>query len=239
MLTIMVKSPPADLRVLAGDRPIERSAWGIAFPVAPGSLVVRGVTSERTEQRQDLVAQAGGALVATLDYAPAAQAEEILPSPFPTERSDSDTQPPAASALSESTPDIPRQPHLSGARPDRTWAYVSLGVGAAGFATFAVFGLLNETTYNDLKQSCLNAHCPPQRIDDVERGRREQVIANVALGVSAVATTLGLVLFASAGNEARRTDDVALGRAPGRPRALVQLTDVGVGPNSLTLKGAF
>jgi hypothetical protein len=239
LLTIIVKSPPQDLRVLAGAHPVERSAWGSAFPVAPGALVVRAVTTEKGEQRQDLVAQAGGALVATFDFAPAAQAEEILPSPFPAEPSDPGAHPPAPSVSGESPPDIPRQLRTSGTRPDRTWAYVSLGVGAAGFATFAVFGLLNETTYNDLKQSCINAHCPSQRVDDVERGQRQQVIANVALGVSAVATTIGLVLFASGSSDLRRADDVASGRAPGTPPAVVRITDVGVGPNSLTLKGAF
>ena len=220
MLTIMVKSPPADLRVLAGDRPIERSAWGMAFPVAP-RLAGRARRYERTERATSRSGgPGGGALVATLDYGPAAQAEEILPSPFPTEHSDSERNPPRRRHWANQHLTFRGSRASPARRPDRTWAYVSLGVGAAGFATFAVFGLLNETTYNDLKQSCINAHCSPQRIDDVERGQREQVIANVALGVSAVATTLGLVLFASAGNEAAPHGRRRLGASPGSTAGL-------------------
>jgi hypothetical protein len=77
----------------------------------------------------------------------------------------------------------------------RTAAYVSGGVGVAGLATFAVFGLLSQSTHGDLERGCGAGPCPPERADDVSAGRTQQTVANVGLAVGAVGLAAGVTLF--------------------------------------------
>jgi len=77
----------------------------------------------------------------------------------------------------------------------RTWAWIAGGVGVAGFATFAVFGLMNKSQFNELKDDCPGGNCPPGRSDDIDAGRRYQTLANVGLVVGSVGIATGVTLF--------------------------------------------
>jgi hypothetical protein len=77
----------------------------------------------------------------------------------------------------------------------RTWAYVAGGAGAAGLLTFGVFGLLSNSSYSSLEDDCPNGRCPPGRNDEIDSGRRYQLIANVGLGVGIVGVAAGTTLF--------------------------------------------
>ena len=63
----------------------------------------------------------------------------------------------------------------------RTAAYVAGSVGVVGLATFAVFGALEKSTYNDLQSACQGGPCPPEKASDISTGRSRQTIANVGL----------------------------------------------------------
>jgi len=221
IITVQVKNPPDDLRIVIGGRPIEREQWGKPVPVTSGALVALAIATGRSEQRQELAAVPGGELTVSFDFSTPPRDVAGVPSPLPDKKS------------ADGVPDIPRQPaRPRGPAPDRTWGYVSLGVGAAGFVTFAVFGAINQSTFNDLQSSCSNGHCPIDRTDDVDKGRRAQVIANVGLAVGVVGGTLGFILLTTAGGT-DKPDELA------RRPAGVAVTDVSVGLRSLQMRGVF
>ena len=97
--------------------------------------------------------------------------------------------------------------------------------------TFIVFGALNESTFHDLEMSCPQNRCSPNMSDDIKKGRTQQAIANVGLGVAVVAGGVAGVLFATAAEREHRLNSAALNR----PR----VTSVGLGPDGVAVQGAF
>src|SRR6185503_7446628 len=99
----------------------------------------------------------------------------------------------------------------------RTLGIVAGGVGIAGFATFAVFGLLNNGKYDDLKNGCPNGVCPRSLSEEAEAGRTYQTIANVGLGVGIVGVVSSVLLFVTAPSHSkertavRKWPEVAVG----------------------------
>jgi hypothetical protein len=77
----------------------------------------------------------------------------------------------------------------------RTAAYVAGGVGLVGLTTFAIFGALEKSSYNDLQDACHGGPCPPEKADDISTGRSRQTIANVGLVAGLVGAAAGAVLF--------------------------------------------
>jgi hypothetical protein len=232
MVTIFVKDPPDDLRVLVADKPIDKEHWGRPVPVLPGALVARATAAGRPEQHQDLAAVPGGDLVVTFDFGATSAASSSSPlaarGPAMTAPVDSGPFPPG-----NGIPDIPRQPSLPPPPPrDRTLAFVSFGVGAAGLVTFVVFGAINQSTFNSLHEQCPSGRCAPALSADVDKGRRAQTIANVGFGVALVGATVGSILLVTGANESK-TEEVA--RRPGKP----VLTDLSIGPHAVEVGGVF
>jgi hypothetical protein len=231
MLTIFVKEPPDDLRVLLGDKPIEKERWGRPVPVLPGALVARATAAGRAEQRQELAAVPGGDLVVTFDFAAAAGTSSppiAARGPADTSLVDSGPFPPG-----NGIPDIPRQPARPPPPPrDRTLAYVSFGVGAAGLGTFIVFGAINQSTFNSLHDKCPSGRCTPDLASEVDKGRRAQTIANVGFGVALVGATVGSILLVTGANETK-TEEVA------RRSVKPALTDLSIGPHAVEVRGVF
>jgi hypothetical protein len=231
MVTIFVKDPPDDLRVLVADKSIDKERWGRPVPVLPGALVARATAAGHPEQRQELAAVPGGDLVVTFDFgatsasgsSPWASRGPAAPAPI-----DSSPFPPG-----NGIPDIPRQPSLPPPPPrDRTLAFVSFGVGAAGLVTFVIFGAINQSTFNSLHDQCPSGRCPPALSSDVDKGRRAQTIANVGFGVALVGATVGSILLVTGANEPK-SEEVA--RRPGKP----VLTDLSIGPHAVEVRGVF
>jgi hypothetical protein len=230
MVIVRVRNPPDDLHVVVGDKPIERTDWGKPVPVLAGALVALGVAGGRPDQRKDLSGFPGDELVVSFDYS-AAPTAPIEPSPPPKKAEDE--LKPTRFAPSDAVPDIPRQPPPPRPLPsDRTWAYVALGAGGAGLVTFFAFGALNQSVYNDLQASCPNMHCPGNQQDNVDKGRRYQVLANVGLGLAVVGASVGAILLTSEDNGPPPVD------AARRPQRF-GVTDVAIGPGSLQVRGSF
>jgi hypothetical protein len=74
-------------------------------------------------------------------------------------------------------------------------AYIAGGVGVIGFATFAIFGEMAQSTYNDLQNACGGGPCPPSKSDEISSGKSKQLIANVGLAVGIVGVAAGATLF--------------------------------------------
>jgi hypothetical protein len=109
----------------------------------------------------------------------------------------------------------------------RTLALVVGGIGVAGFATFAIFGILDNGKYNDVKDACPTGVCSRALSDDAETGRTYQTIANVGLGVGIAGVVSSVVLFATAPSHTR--EQVASTTTP----------TVALGLGSVSVKGRF
>jgi len=120
-----------------------------------------------------------------------------------------------------------RTVHTSSGIDQRTLAYVAGGVGVAGFATFAIFGVLNNKKYDDLEAQCPGGVCPPSASSDAETGRTYQTLANVGLGVGIVGLATGAVLFLTAPSPKTET------------ASLKPTTRLAVGPASVSFQGKF
>jgi hypothetical protein len=80
--------------------------------------------------------------------------------------------------------------------PDRMMmAYIAGGVGAAGLITFAIFGGLALSQYDDLDEQCPNKQCPTDLSGDADTGQTYQTVANVGLIIGLVGVAAGAGLF--------------------------------------------
>jgi len=237
LITVQVNEPPQDLRVTLGNQIVERAHWGEPVPVLSGTVVARATASGRPEQQQDLLAMPGSELAVSFDFSAPVPPPEAGPSvavapqlpPAPETR-----RPP-----SDAIPDIPPAPPRKPAPPpDRTWAYVSFGAGAAGLATFVAFGAMNQSIYNSIEAKCPGGHCSPGLASDVDKGRRAQTIANIGFGVALVGATVGCILLVNGAPTDTRGEEVAHRRPPNRWQG-VAVTDVSIGPQAVQVGGEF
>jgi hypothetical protein len=221
LVRVYVKNPPDDLRVVLGSTHLDRSEWETPVPVLSGVLVARATTKAAPDKTEDLVAAAGGEVYVTFDYTTA---------PNPKVEAAAADQPTTQGSI----PDIAHQPLGPEPAADRTLAYVALGVAGAGLLTFAVLGTVNQSTFDDLQAACPAHHCPADLADEIRRGRTEQTIANVSLGVGIASGALATILFAISAVPERRSVG-AVTRAPKR----LGVTDVMLGRSGVALWGAF
>ena len=110
----------------------------------------------------------------------------------------------------------------------RPLAFAAGGIAVAGLATFIVAGAMANGTHSDLEKACGNGPCPPGHEGDISSGRTQQTLANVGLGVFAVAAAAGVTLFVLG------TPKKSTATLPAPPSA--RLT---AGPSFVTLQGAF
>jgi hypothetical protein len=159
--------------VKVGERDVDQAAMRDAIPVTPGTVTVVVSNGGAEVARQSVTLAAADRKTVVLD----AQAK-AAPAPAPEVH-----EPPPAIVVDTSPGGL------------RTAAYIAGGVGVAGLATFAIFGSLEKSSYNELNDACHAGPCPPERADDVATGRSRQTIANVGLGVGIAGLAAGVVLF--------------------------------------------
>jgi hypothetical protein len=182
-------------------RDYDAGDFGAAIPVVAGEVSIGWIVNGKLGEQRSIAVAAG----ATVRVAP--------PPSAPAERA---SKVPARSKV-RVTPRA--EPEPASLRP---YAFVAAGVGAAGLVTFTVFALKSRSTYASLKDACPDGACPPDRLDDIDAGRRDQTIANIglAIGVAGVGAGVALYLVSPTTGES--------GHVSAR-----------VGPASVSLEGAF
>ncbi|MGK4007300.1 tetratricopeptide repeat protein [Sorangium sp. So ce1036] len=177
LVNVTVVHPELATSLTIAGREIPRARWGKPFPVKPGKvqIVLRTRTSSGVH---GVELSTGEAKTLSLDAetnAPIADAGASAP--LPGEGGD---------ALA---PEVPgERAHL------RPYAYAAGGVGVAGLAMFTVAGLMANSTYSDLAESC-GGPCPPDRQDDVDAGKTQKTVANVGFAIGALGLVAGTTLF--------------------------------------------
>lgn len=91
----------------------------------------------------------------------------------------------------------PPPPPPEGA-PNRTVAYVLLGVGVVGVGVGSVFGLTALSKKNDLAKACPDNHCRTTQQGDLDSAKTSGTISTIAFGVGGAALIVGGILFFTA-----------------------------------------
>jgi len=171
-VTVRVTGAQEGVTVTIGDQSIDAATIGAPVPADPATLVVTAKASDGSSAR------------ATVEL-------NLVP---PSK----DEPPPAPPPAPEEPPKVVVDTSGKG-MPLRTWAYVAGGVGVLGVATFAVFGSMANSKYDELKNACPGGPCGPGHEDAISAGKTDQLIANIGLGVGIVGLGVGTALFLMGG----------------------------------------
>jgi hypothetical protein len=196
-VSLTIENPTDDTKITVGGEEIRRAAWSEPAPVLAGSTDVIVETSGHAAVKRTVTLAAGQKTALTID----AQSGEPEGAAPPVE--------------SEAPPPPPPPVETPGPSPLRTWAYVAGGVGVVGVATFAVFGAMAHSTYDDLNTACKGGPCPPSKADEISSGKTKQTIANVGLAVGVAGVATGVTLFVLSMPKSAAAANAALVVGPG------------------------
>ena len=163
-------------------------------PVDPGTYAVTARAPHKKEWRGELVVPEKS--TAAVTFSVPALADEA-PTPPP---------PQAVTAAPPPTPEV------SGGEGGGNWrmpaALVAGGVGLAGLAVGAVFGLRTLSKEKDADAECEGRYCSPKGLDLHDQSRQASTVSTVGFAVGAVGLGLGTYFLLSSG-----------GKAPAAPKA--------------------
>jgi hypothetical protein len=172
-VSLTIENPSDETRVTVGGEEIRRAAWTEPAPVLAGTTAIVVTTPDHADVTRSVTLAAGASTSLTIDAQSGA------------------TEAPAVTTTVEPPPVVSPGTRV----PLRTWAYVAGGVGAAGIATFALFGAMAHADYGDLQTACGAGPCPSSKAGEVSSGKTKQTLANVGLAVGIVGVAAGSTLF--------------------------------------------
>lgn len=172
-VTLTIQNPTDDTKVTIDGEELRRAAWTEPAPVTPETSQIV-VTTPGHEPVTKTVSVAAGQRQDLVIDATSGAATDSAPEPA--------SPPPTAAEPSSGV-------------PLRTWAYVAGGVGVAGLATFAIAGLMAQSTYNDLNGACAGGPCPSSKSDEISSGKTQETVANVGLVIGVLGVAAGVTLF--------------------------------------------
>ena len=97
----------------------------------------------------------------------------------------------------------------------QTIGVIVLGSGAVAGIGALITGLMASSIHADLEAGCdSTGGCPPDRVDDIQRGETTALVSTVLLGVALAAGATGLVLLLMGGRDDDESNDVARASTP-------------------------
>jgi hypothetical protein len=213
LVTVNVTNDAPDAKLLIGGKEIPRERWGKPHPVAAGDAEVVLETPGKPPVKEALTLKAGDKRDVPLDANPSVTA--------PPGGGTGDT-----GGGTGDTGGGTGDTGGGGMTKLRPFAFVAAGVGVAGLATFAIAGIMSNSTYSDLEATC-KGPCPPELAGDVSSGKTQQTIANIGLVVGAVGVAAAVPLFILSSGK-KKADD-----APPAEAGFV------IGPGYLGVRGRF
>lgn len=199
---ISVKAPPdANVTVTIDNATLPSANVGEDRALDPGPHLAEASAPGYVKASVPFTLREGGseAVTLTLTVDPNAR---VATAPPPTSP---ETKPPAVV-----------EPRVVEGAPNRTAAYVVLGVGVVGVGLGSVFGLSALSQKNDLAKACPNNSCTTKQQSDLDAAKRAGTISTVAFGVGAAALVVGGVLFFTAPRS--QTTAAAPAKASSPPR---------------------
>jgi hypothetical protein len=184
-VTVPPESDVPGLEVRLDRATIDRAAWGTAIPVDGGKHHLAAEASGRTAWETELDVQTeGDSRTVPIPALAPIVAPPVQPPPPPPSVA---TPPSVAPTLTVETPPA------RGSSSVATVGLVTAGVGVAGIATGAVFGLLTSAAINRQKSDCAS----PTSCGDHDQALRDHSTAVTDGSISTVAFAAGGVLLVS------------------------------------------
>lgn len=184
-LTVRVDPANANPQITVAGAPIPAALIGIERPTDPGTHEVAVSAPGYLEQKTSVTLAEGGSQEISVKL-------EKDPSAAVT------TPPPVASQpVVTAAPVGP--PSDSSPKKNNTLAYVSLGVGGAGFLVGGITGFLALGKKSDLK-GCVDTKCPSSQADTLDGARSMATVSTVGFAVGFVGVGVGVVLLLTGNN---------------------------------------
>jgi hypothetical protein len=200
-VVIAIADPPSGLTVTLNGAPFPADKLGVPLATAPGEGVIVARAPGKKDVETRVALRAGESKTVALSL---------------------------HDVVIETTPIAPA-PSAATARTGggvRFGGYVVVGVGAAGFATFAIAGIVSNNKFAALKQDCADGSCPT-RPSQIQSGKTFDTIADVGLGVGIAGVVAGSAMIAFGGPKEAAPSRSAWSLTPGP------------GPLGLGLRGVF
>ena len=213
-VTIELSHAPSGTHVTIDGRDVTGELGG-PIRVAPGPVVVVGTTSSGVEKSQKLSIRAGQTANVELSFTWSGRSDEALAN-APDEGGEQPSQP---------EPEPTHKRSKGGKSNAPIW--VAGGATVAGAAVFGIFGVLANGKFKELKDGCVDKHCPDYLENNKDEGQMFQTVANVGLVVGVVGLGTAITLFALGG-----PSDAA-------PYEQSSLPKLKVGLGSVELSGSF
>jgi hypothetical protein len=131
---------------------------------------------------------------------------------------------PAPESSASATAGAPDAKPRAADSPNRTLAYVVLGLGVAGVGVGSVLGLTALSKKSDLSKACPNSTCHTSQQGDLDSARTSGTISTIAFAAGGAALIVGGVLFFTA-------------PSPAPPAAFVARPYIGI--SSAGVSGSF
>jgi tetratricopeptide (TPR) repeat protein len=203
-LTLTIPDAPPGASVRVNQRPVPVAALGIAIPVMPGpvTITIEAAGFEPEERHTEVAAGREATVGVVLRRRAAAEGYTEV------------------GALAR--PTVPTRPTPPPSRgPRRSLGLIGVGVGAAGFISFAAFYALASGRFDDIGARCGAGGCATVTQSEIDEGRTFQLLTNISLGVGLAGAAAAVTLF-------------AIGRSSEPPPVTVS-----VGPRSIGVGGSF
>ncbi len=223
-VVVMVKDPAPEQELTLDGAVLRQPAWGTRVPLDPGAHVLKANATGRIGHGVSFTVRAEQTLnveVPRLEPQPIPSAKASEPDPLRTAKS------------RRSRPISPPPGTREKASPLRPWAFLSLGIGAAGISTGAITGVAALQKQSRLDDNCAGpAQCPEQQRGNLDAMNRYAEISTAAfaIGVSAAAIGAFLLIVDDRGPPSTSRDKASFSILPAR---------VSLGARSAVLTGSF
>lgn len=178
ILTVYVRAEPDVALLHVNGQRVPASDWHSALPVRPGIVRLTLETAPGVIERRELELSAGQ------------RSSVVIGTP------DAVTTAPPEVAPAEEPEVVEPEQAPRGSPGLRIAGYVAGGTSALSFVAFGVMGALSSANFAKLEARCPDHNqCDPSLEALAERGRTQQTLANVALGVGIATLATGVVLF--------------------------------------------
>lgn len=208
IVRLRISALHGDESLLLNGRSLPLETWSEPIVLTPGSVRVELTRPGKEPRVQQLELAAGSSVTLELAAPDNLRLAALRPRPF------NEPSPLSAAKLAP-TPDVSHDDNAL-----HTVSVALVGVGAAGLATFGIFGTMSRTQYSKLRSACPDATvCNDSNRVFATRGQTYQTVANVALSAGAAVLATGVVLW--------------LVTLPG------EHTTLALAPGALQLRGSF
>jgi len=217
-LNISVKGGGEDVVVTVDGQVVPALLLEHDRPTDPGEHVVEATAPGYLKATQQVSVGPGEKQALTLELQPDPNAPKAA-SPAA----------PAAPGAPAAAPQV-AQPSAGAVRatrraaPNRTAAYVTWGVGAAGLAAGSILGVVAMRDKKDLENVCPNDKCPESARSQLDRAKTEGTVSTILFGVAGAGLVLGTVFYVTAGPGS----SAETAQAGFRPRVFIGVGSVGV-----------